>query len=37
MGSVGMKKMFLFLEGGSPEYMSYASAMVAVLIDKLSL
>ena len=31
------KKKFLFLEEGSPEKMSYASAMVVVLIDKLTL
>ena len=34
MGSVGMKKKkFLFLEEGSPEKMSYVSAMVVVLTD----
>ena len=37
MGSVGMNKKFLFLEEGSPEKMSYASAMVVVLTDKLTL
>ena len=37
MGSVGMKKKFLFLEEGFPEKKSYASAMVVVLIDKLTL
>ena len=36
MGSVGKKNKFLFLEEGSPEKMSYASAMV-VLTDKLTL
>ena len=34
MGSVGMKKKVIFLEEGSPEKMSYVSAMVVVeLID----
>ena len=38
MGSVGKKNKFLFLEEGSPENkMSYASAMVVVLTDKLTL
>ena len=38
MGSVGMKKKFLFSEEGSPEKKkSYASAMVVVLTDKLTL
>ena len=31
------KKKFLFLEDGSPEKMSYVSAMVVVLTDKLIL
>ena len=31
------KKKFLFLEEGSPEKKSYASAMVVVLTDKLTL
>ena len=30
-------KKFLFLEEGSPEKMNYVSAMVVVLIDKLTL
>ena len=37
MGSVGMNTKFLFLEEGSPEKMSYVSAMVVVLTDKLTL
>ena len=40
MGSVRMKKRFLFLEEDSPEKMekmSYVSAMVVVLTDKLTL
>ena len=38
MGSDGMKIKFLFLEEGSPEKKkSYASAMVVVLTDKLTL
>ena len=38
MGAVGTKKKFLFLEEGSLEnMMSYASAMVVVLTDKLTL
>ena len=37
MGSVGMKKKFLFFEEGSPETVSYLSAMVVELTDKLTL
>ena len=38
MGSFGVKKkMFLFLEEGSPEKMSYVSVMVVGLTDKLTL
>ena len=38
MGSVGTKKKFLFLVEGSLEnIMSYASAVVVVLTDKLTL
>ena len=37
MGSVGMKKKFLFLEEGSPKKKRYASAIVVVLTDKVTL
>ena len=37
MGTAGMKKKVPILEEGSPEKMSYASAMVVVLTDKLTL
>ena len=36
IGSVGMTKMFLLSEEGSPEKISYVSAMMVVLTDKLT-